>query len=167
MTLSWNNTAAVAFPYFDSYRIYILPSAVTFDSVAQQYSQLVIDKNLSSITLNSSLIKDATGAPFVSGATYKACIAIMGTSRALGVVGCSADVILNADAVSHPTVLSAKFTGNTSLEITTNATLSSTGADHSGSLFSYQIGSNTYTGTSVASVSSKKLVITIPALNNL
>lgn len=167
LTVTWNNTTAVAYSSFASYRIYILPSSVTFSAWNHAYVTLLTDKNINTWTWSSSITKDSTNANLVSWSSYKVCIAIMSTSWNLWEVWCSSDAVLTTDTVAHPTVLSARFTSNTNLELTTDATLSSTVADHSWGLVTYQIWSTTYTWTSVSSVNWSKLNIAISAIWNI
>jgi len=77
------------------------------------------------------LIKDSTGNNFVSGAPYKACIAIMGTNGMLGNASCSSGNILTSDNVFNAKVTQAKFINNTTLELTTDTTLDTNLAIHS------------------------------------
>lgn len=166
MTLSWNNSNAVGFTDFQSYRIYILPNSTAFNTGSQTHIKLLTDKNLSTWTGDASITKDSLGVDLVSGASYKACIAILGNSGQLGTEGCTASTVLTADTVSHPLVLSAKFTSDTNLEVTTNATLDSNLSSHSGALLSFVRGS-TVTATAVASVSTNKINFTIPSLGSI
>lgn len=68
--------------------------------------------------------------------------------------------------MSHPSVLSARFTSDTNLELTTDATLDTAPLSHSGSLISFVVGSTTYTGVTIASINGTKLNVTIPSLGN-
>lgn len=84
ITLSWNNSNAVGYTDFQSYRIYILPNSTTFNTGSQTHVKLLTDKNLSTWTGDASITKDSLGVNLVSGASYKACIAILGNSGQLG-----------------------------------------------------------------------------------
>lgn len=92
------------------------------------------------------------------------CINILSTAGLYGTEGCGPAFVATADVVQHPTVLSARFTSDTNLELTTDATLSATGSNHSGALVSFTIGGTAYTGTSIGSVNGTKLNVTIPTL---
>ena len=167
MTFTWNTANGVGFgSYFAAYRIYILPSSVTLDTSVHTPVTTVNTASVGTWTGDSTITRDSTNATLVSGASYIACIAILGSSATLGTAGCTSAATLTADTVAHPTILSARFTSNTNLQITTNATLDTTTTSHSGSLITYQIGSSTYTGTAIASVSSAVLNVTIPALGS-
>lgn len=63
--------------------------------------------------------------------------------------------------------MSAKFTSDTNLEITTDATLDTTLSNHSGALISFVKGGSTLYPTSVASVSGTKINLTIPSLGSI
>lgn len=84
LLFTWNNANAVGFSTFESYRIYLLPASTTFDSATQTRVALLTDKNLSSWTGSSTLTTDSLNSPLVSGANYKMCIVIMGSSGLLG-----------------------------------------------------------------------------------
>ena len=75
--------------------------------------------------------------------------------------------MLTADTVSHPSILSARFTSDTNLELTTDATLTGTTTAHSGTLVTFVRNGSTFTGTNVSSVNGAKLNITIPSLGSL
>ncbi|MCK9272252.1 lamin tail domain-containing protein [Candidatus Gracilibacteria bacterium] len=167
LNLTWDNTNAVSYGYFESYRLYLLPSSTDLNTSSQTYVKILPDKNLSSWIGDSTITNDSTNTALVSGATYKMCIAIMATNGQLGEAGCSDSSILTTDIVQHPNILSAKFSSSTNLEITTDATLDTDLLSHSGELISFMIGTNTYTGTAVPSVNLKKINITIPNLGNL
>lgn len=166
MTLNWNNSNATGYADFQSYRIYILPNSTTFNTGSQTYVKLLTDKNLSTWTGDASITKDSLGANLISGASYKACIAILGNSGQLGTEGCTASTVLTGDTVNHPLVLSAKFTSDTNLEVTTNATLDTNLSSHSGAGVSFVRG-GAVTATSVASVSTNKINFTVPALGSI
>lgn len=166
ISITWDNTWALNFASFESYRIYVLPSSVDFNTWAQSYVKILPDKTQTWITFNSTLLKDSTNTDLVSGASYKACIAIMATSWQLWWIWCSPAWVLTGDIVQHPTITSAKFTSNTNLELTTDATISSTLSNNSWSLVSYQIWATTYTWITVSSVNGNKINITIPTIWN-
>ncbi len=63
-------------------------------------------------------------------------------------------------------MLSAKFTSDTNLEVTTDATLDTNLSGHSGALLSFVRGS-TVTAVSVASVSTTKINFTVPSLGSI
>ena len=90
----------------------------------------------------------------------------MGTSGLLGTQVCSPAATLNADTVAHPTIVSARFTSDTNLEVTTNATLDTTLSTHSGGLFTYTVGGTPHHPSAVASVNAKKINLTVPSLGS-
>ena len=84
LTLTWNATNAIGFSEFQSYRIYILPNSTSFNTGSQTAVKSIFDKNISSWTGEITITTDSLGASLVSGASYKACIAILGSSGQLG-----------------------------------------------------------------------------------
>jgi hypothetical protein len=167
IAISWDNTSAVSSSVFESYRVYLLPSNITFSTWSQTYIKLLTDKNLSSWTWDSSITKDSLNQTLVSGWSYKVCITIMWTSGQLWTESCSSVAVLTSDTVQNAKVTSAKFTSSTNLELTTDATMDTTLSTHSWSLVSYVYNWTTYTWTSTSSVNWTKINLTIPALNNL
>jgi hypothetical protein len=166
-TFTWNNTTSKAYTYFESYRLYILPSNITFNASSHSYIKLLGSKDSSSFTWDETIIKDSLWSTFVSGWSYKMCVAVMWSNGILSTPGCSAAATVTWDTVTHPKVLDAKFTTDTNLEITTDATLDTNIASHSWSLITFTYNSKTSTGISVSSVNGKKLNVTINSLNNI
>ena len=105
--------------------------------------------------------------PLVSGANYQMCVAIMWSNGVLSTPGCSPASVITWDTVTNATVVSAKFTSDTNLEITTDATLDTTTSNHSWSLVSFTYNGGSVTGTSVSSISDKIINITIPSLSSI
>lgn len=168
ITTNWTLTQEIIdATNFESYRIYILPSNVAFNSINQNNISIISNKNTTSWTWNSSLTKDSLNQNLSSGWSYKICIAIMWTSWQLGTESCSLWTILMADTVVHATITSAKFTSNTILEITTDTTLDTNTWSHDFSKISYVYAWNTLNPIWVASVNGTKINLTIPALNNI
>lgn len=163
--LNWNNDTAIPFTWFWSYRIYVLPSTTTFNSSTQTHVASVIDKNTTSWNWTSAITTDSLWNALTTW-SYKVCIAIMWLSLQLWEAWCSSSVSMVADTVAHPTVLSAKFTSDTNLEITTDATLSTTPSDHNASLISFTYNSQSKVWTSISSINWKKINVTIPSLWN-
>jgi len=73
LSLAWNTGAVAGFDY-------ILPVATAFNSATQTYTAIITNKNTNSWTGTTSITRDSAGTLLVSGGSYKACIAIMGTS---------------------------------------------------------------------------------------
>jgi hypothetical protein len=167
LLVSWDNTDSAAYGSFDSYRIYILPSSVTLDTATHTAVVNYFTKTASSWSGASTITRDSTNTTLVSGGSYKACVAVMSSANILGTAGCSANATLTADVVQNPTVLSAKFTGDTTLQITTDATLDTNLATHSGAGVTYTVGGAARTATAVASVNGTKINFTIPSLGSL
>lgn len=167
LNLTWDNTNAVTYDYFESYRLYLLPSNIALNTSSHTYIKILPDKNLSSWTGDNTITKDSTNTDLVSGSSYKMCVAIMWTSWQLWEAGCSEVAVIITDVVQHPNILSARFNSPTNLELTTDATLDTDLNTHSGELITFQVWGNTFTGTAIPSVDSKKINITIPNLWNL
>lgn len=167
LTFSWDNTSAVSASNFESYRIYLLPSNISFGSWSQTYIKLLADKNLNTFTWDVSITKDSLNQDLTSWWSYKICMAIMWTSWQLWTSSCSSPAILTSDVVQNAKILSAKFTSNTNLELTTDTTVHTTLSSHSWALISYTYGWNTYNATWVWSINWAKINLTIQSLNNI
>lgn len=168
ITTSWTLTQEIIdATNFESYRIYILPSNVSFNSTNQNHINILANKNTTSWTWNNSLTKDSLWQNLQNGWSYKICIAIMWTSWQLWTESCSSPSTLTSDIVQNAKILSAKFTTNTNLELTTDATLDTDLNSHSWALISYVYNSTTLNPVSIASVNWSKINLTIPALENL
>lgn len=164
LSVTWSTGSGIAFgSYFQSYAVYILPSGTVFNSGSQSPIAYVSTASIGSWTGTSSITKDSTNTTFASGSTYIAYVAIDSQSS-VGDPGSSSAITLHGNTVTHPSVLSASFVGDTSLQVVTNATLDTTLANSSGSLFSYVYKGTTYTGTAISSVSAKTITVTIPSL---
>ncbi|MBW7954500.1 hypothetical protein H3C61_01675 [Candidatus Gracilibacteria bacterium] len=165
LSVSWealNDT----FDTFESYRIYLLPSNISFTG-GLSYVGLLSNKNTTSWTGVQNTKKDSLGNDLASGGSYKVCINIMGKSGNFGQESCSSPAILTSDIVLNAKITSAKFTSNTTLELTTDTTLDTNLSSHSGGLISYVYNQNTINPTGVLSVSGKKINLIIPNLNNI
>lgn len=167
ISLNWDNTLATWYTYFESYRLYLLPSNITFNSSVQTYIKIITDKNTSSWTWDILITKDSTNTDLVSASSYKICMAIMWTNWQLWEAWCSNSATLISDIVQHPVVLSAKFSSWWILELTTNSDLNSNLNSFSWWLVQFDSQGNTYTWTSVISVDWKKVNIWFPVINSL
>jgi hypothetical protein len=49
-TFTWDSSLATAYDYFESYRIYILPSNIAFDSSTHTYVELITTSATASFT---------------------------------------------------------------------------------------------------------------------
>ena len=166
-TFTWDSTLATSYSYFESYRLYILPSNVVFDSTAHTYTKLITTSSDTTFTWEESVTTDSMANPLFSGANYQMCVAIMWSNGVLSTPGCSPASVITWDTVTNATVVSAKFTSDTNLEITTDATLDTTTSNHSWSLVSFTYNGGSVTGTSVSSISDKIINITIPSLSSI
>lgn len=154
---------------FSSYYVYLLPSNIDFNisSHGNNYIAFLKDPDTLNFTGSSSILKDSTQADLVSWASYKACILIRGADLSYGEIGCSQPAILTSDIVQNAKILSAKFTSNTHLELTTDTTLDTNTEIHSGALISYTYNASTFSPTGIASINGSKITFTIPVLQNL
>lgn len=154
---------------FYSYQLYILPSNVTFDSNTHWNNFIANpqNENTTSFTWTSTITKDSTNNNLVSWWSYKACIAIRWDDLVYWEVWCSSPATLTSDIVQNAKILSAKFTSNTNLELTTDTTVHTTLSSHSWALISYTYGWNTYNATWVWSINWSKINLTIQSLNNI
>ena len=166
-TFTWDSTLATSYTYFQSYRLYILPSNVTFDSVSHTHTKLITTSTDTTFTWDETITSDSMSNALVSGASYKMCVAIMWSNGVLSTPGCSSASTITWDTVTNATIVSAKFTSDTNLEITTDATLDTSTSNHSWSLISFTYNGGSVTGTSVSSVSDKIINITIPSLSSI
>ena len=164
MHLRLDNTQANNYAYFESYRLYLLPSNVDFNKDTQSHIKIITDKTTNDWTWDNLITKDSTNTNLVSWASYKMCIAIMARSWNLWTEGCSTAAILTHDYPQHPNIISAKFTTSTNLEITTDTTLNTQTWSHSWWLISFDSLWSTLTWTNVSSVNWKVINITIPTL---
>ncbi len=167
LSVTWDNSSFASYTDFWHYRIYLLPSNVTFDSSTQTYIKALFDKTLSSWTWDSAITKDSLNQTLASGGSYKVCMVWVSTANLLWNSACSSATTLTSDVVQNAKILSAKFTSDTNLELTTDATMDTILSTHSGWLISYVYGGNTIYSTSVASVNGTKINLTIPSLANL
>jgi len=167
VNVSWNNALELSYTYFESIRLYLLPSNITLNTNTQNYIKLITNKNQTSFTGSSNLLNDSVWNSLISWWNYKVCISIMWTNWKIGTTWCSANAILTADNALHANIISSKFTTNTNLEITTDVALDTILSSHSWWLISYNYNGITYSGWIVSWVNNKIINITIPALNNI
>ena len=164
INLTWNTTIWTNFAWFESWRIYLLPSNVTLDTATHNYIKLITSSTTWNFTWDISLVNDSAWNAFVSWGSYKAYVSIMWTTWMLWDPWISTIATLTSDVVHNATITSAKFTSDTNLELTTDTTLDTVLSSHSGALISYQVDWITKTWISIASVNWTKLNITIPSL---
>lgn len=163
--VTFGTGSSAGFSGFESYRVYLLPTATAFNANAHTSIGLISSAATSTFTGLSTTTNDSAGSAIVGGTSYKVCVAIMGLSGQLGTPGCSAGATLTSDTVAHPVPTSARFFSSTGLEITTDSALSATLTEHSGTLVSVQVGGVTYTGSAILGVNNTKLLVTIPSLS--
>ncbi len=139
---SWlaNNT-------FESYRIYILPENTVF---TWTYVWLVADSWATTWTWNSNLTTDSLLNP-LSWWNYVVYVAIMWKSWDLWEVW-SATWTIVSDIVPHPTVLEAKMTSKTNLQVLYDIDLNTFTWAHSATWFLVDIWWNIFTWKTVSSV---------------
>ncbi len=165
-SLQWDNSVAVWYENFESYRMYILPSLTPFQT-NHTHSALVADASLQNYTFLNSVNTDSLWNPLISWENYKVCMAIMWRTWLLWWSICSSGVTIIWDEIYNPNILSARFIADTLLEITTDVTLDTDIQNHSGSLISFQYSGQTIVPTWVAEINGKKIILQIPSLSNL
>lgn len=161
--LTWNTAIWTWFSWFQSWRIYLLPSNVTLNTNTHNYIRLINDSATWEFTWESTLTKDSAWNNITSW-EYKAYVAIMWSSGMLWEAWVSSAVTLVSDVVEHATVTSARFTSDTNLELTTDSTLDTNTANHDATKITYQIDWVTKTWVSIASINGQKINITIPSI---
>jgi hypothetical protein len=151
---------------FYSYQLYVLPSNISFSSSSywNNYITYIQNTDTTSYTWTSNITTDAIWNSLVSWGSYKACVVIRWSDLSYWVEGCSQAATLTSDVVQNPKILSAKFTSNTNLELTTDATLDTNLSSHSWSLISYVYNSTTHIPTSISSVNWTKINLLVQSL---
>lgn len=168
VTIAWD-IPTVEMSSFSSYYLYVLPSNIEFNLATHgnNYIAHLKDQNIQNFSWTSDIKKDSTNTTFVSGWSYKACVLIRGKDLSYWEIGCSQPSILTADTVQNAKILSAKFTSNTQLELTTDTTLDTNLENHSWALISYNYNGSTFSPLSVISVQASKINFLISPLENL
>ena len=164
--IKWDNSTALNFSGFESYRIYILPSSVELDTGSQNYVKLIDDSSVNEITLDENITKDSVWDDLVDDSEYVAYVMIMWKSWRLWEAWKSPVATLHSDTVQHPVVLSAKFIDINKLSLHTDAVLDTDLSSHSGSLVSFEVSWTAYTWIDVLSVSDQDIVLSIPNLSS-
>lgn len=164
VSITWDTATWTAFSWFQSWRVYLLPSTATLNSW-HTYVKLEATSSVWSWTWASTLTTDSSWTTLTTW-QYKACVAIMWSSWELWEAGCSSAATLTWDVIAHPSILSARFTSDTNIELTTDATLKTSTWEHTATWITFTVWWTTYTWTTIASISTTKINITIPSLNN-
>lgn len=164
---SWDNNLGLNYDYFGSYVLYVLPDNIPFDTVTQQNISIITDASINSFTWTTLITKDSLGNDFVSESNYKMCILINWTNWLLWTEKCSSSTVLTSDDASHANILSAKFTSDTNLEITTDVVLDSNKSVHKPDFISFDFNWSTVTWKTVSSIDSKKINIEIDSLSSI
>ena len=164
LSFSWDSANALWYTYFESYRLYLLPSNITYNSSSHNAIKIIPDSSIVSFVWDETILLDSLWDSLVDGWSYQMCINIMWTNWVLWTEDCSLATILTSDIVTHANILSAKFTSDTNLEVTTDTTLDIIPANHSWSLITYTYNSSTYTWITIVSVDDKKINIQVPSI---
>ena len=168
ISISWDTSVWEWFSWFESYRIYILPSNIVFDKNTHDYVWLVPDSNVWTWIWSSILMNDSAWNVFEDW-EYKAYVAIKWSSWELWEPW-SKTWNLVFDNITNPTLQNAKFIWDTSLELEFDLDLKTSTWEHlsysDDSIVTYEIWWNTFTWTSVLWVNWKKIQIQIPSLWN-
>lgn len=164
ITITWDNSDWLAFSWFDSWRIYVLPYWTTLSTSTHTRIALIPDASVSERTWLELNLVDSAWNSFVDWWSYVAYVLIMWNSWELWEAWSSSQATLNSDTVQNAAVLSAKFTSDTILELTTDANMDTDLNSHSWSLISYEVNSTVYTWVWISSVNWTKINVTIPSL---
>lgn len=162
--ITWDSSIWSSFSWFESWRLYILPSNITFDKSTHTYIKSITNSNTSEFRWDINLINDSQWNAFLWWGSYKAYISIMWTSWQLWDAAESQATTLISDIVTKANIISAKFTSDTNMEVITDTTLDTNLLSHSWSLFSYNIWWITYNWLWINSVNWTKLNLLIPSL---
>jgi len=165
--IDWNNTSWLAYSYFESYKIFILPDASVLDEVNDTPIFIDTNNNSTSFLGTAWTTNDSHGDAFISWNSYKACISLAWTNGLTWTPWCVSGITLTSDTPTHPTVTSATFTSDTNLEIITNANLDTNLANHSWSLISYTYKWSSYTWNSINSIVWQTINIDINTLSDI
>lgn len=164
ISVSWDTSNGEWFTWFESWRVYLLPTSSAYNTW-HTYIELNATASEWNFTWAEALTTDSSGTTLITW-DYQACVAIMWQSGDLWEIWCSSAATLTWDVVLHPNVLSAKFTSDTNLEITTDTTLKTDITQHTWTYVTFEMWWTTYSWTDVASIDWKKLNITVASLNN-
>jgi len=167
LSVNWDTSVWEWFSWFNSYRVYILPSWTIFDKNIHNYLTILWwDASIWSWNWNVNNLKDSAWNSF-NGWSYKSYVAIMWLSWELWVPS-EASWLLTYDTIVYPKILNADFISDSILEIQFNLNLKSSTWEHlsysNDSKITYEVWWNTYTWTSVSSINWDKIQITIPSL---
>jgi hypothetical protein len=154
---------------FYAYQLYILPSNISFNSSLywNNFITYIQSTDTTSYIGTSNITTDSIWNALVSWGSYKACIVIRWNDWLYWIEWCSSPAILTYDIVQNAKILSAKFTSDTNLEITTDATLDTNLSSHSWTLISYVYNWVTYYPLSISNINWTKINLTIQPLWDL
>ena len=163
--IDWNSSIGSSFVYFESWRIYVLPSSTTLNTSTHNYIWLIADSWSGSFIWNTILTKDSAWNTLVNGSSYKAYIAIMWTSWELWTAWESGVTTLVSDSIEQASIVSAEFISDTQLKLYTDTTLDTVLGSHNASLMSFDSWWNK-TAFSIDSVSWQNIIVNIPSLGS-
>ncbi len=163
--IDWNSSIGSSFAYFESWRIYLLPSSTTLNTSTHNYISLIADSSSGSYIWNESLTIDSDWDTLVNWGSYKAYIAIMGRSWELWDAWESGITTLVSDSIEQASIISAEFISDTQLKLYTDTSLDTVLWSHDESLISFDAWWNK-TATSIDSVSWQNIIVNIPSLWN-
>lgn len=164
-SVSWDTTIWESFTEFERYNIYLLPKWVILGAWVQSYVWDSEDPSVWSLDLNPLLVEDSLWNPLASGVDYIVYIVVVWTSGQLWTPW-TFEITPVSDNIIKPVPLSAKFTSNTTLEITTDTTLNTDLSSFDASKVVYKVNWAFYSPTSVISVDWAKINYTIPSLED-
>lgn len=164
--VTWDNSTWLSFANFESWRIYILPSNVSFNSWTHTAVKIIASWAVNYWTWTDTILNDSAWTPLVSWWTYRAYISIMSSAWRLWDAWSTSDVVLYGDVVQNAQITAARFTSGTNLELTTDTILDTNISSHSWSMITYVINGTTYTWVSIASVNNQILNVTVPLISS-
>lgn len=164
LTVTWSNVLWNSYDFFESYRLYIIPSNINIDLDNHSYLYLNSDKNSESFTWTELIKNDSLWNTLLTESNYKTCITIMWSNWLLWEAWCSDMTTLVWDDVIHSAVISAKFTSDITLELTTDTTLDTNKTSHKAEFISYNIDWNNFIWESIESIDWNKITINIPVI---
>lgn len=168
ISISWDNSNIIWATNFESYRIYLLPENIDFDILSnQKYIKLITDINQNTWSWTTDITKDSLEQDLISWNSYKICMIIMWKNWILWLESCSLPTVLTWDIIQNAKILSARFTKNDNLEVTTDTILDTNLNSHYSNLASYMYLGNIFNPFGVSSIDWMKINFLIPELNNL
>lgn len=162
--IDWNTTVGENFTWFESWRIYLLPSSTSFDAQVHNYIGIIPSSSSGTFISDENLTTDSAWNTLLNQTDYKAYVAIMWTSWELWTQWESPVATLVSDTIQQAQVLSAEFIWDTQLKIYTDTTLDTDVNGHWFSWITFTYNSSSIEVTWVDSIDGQNMVFNIPSL---